>query len=416
MEENTGNEAALLAERIQRVEDAVALREPDKLPVAPLFSSVIQRLYGSSYRDIFYDFRKAGQAYLDFYRDYTMCDAHFFSGFTSGKANELAGSTMIDWPGRPGTKVSDYSSHQVIEHEYLLPEEYPEFLRDYTGFMMRKYIPRAYPNLKAFGQTAFVPTVVLNTSLLSPLYSPGMIEAYNTLSEIGKLEAEAMELFLEYAGKLTEMGMPSFVSGVSEVPFDILGDYFRGTVGVMEDQLEREDEVIEACSMFADQQIAALSYLKDAPMPVKRIFFPMHKGMDGFMSPAHYKKLYWKPLKKVITALIDMGVTPFLYTEGKYDSRIEQLADVPRGKVIYHFETVDMKRAKEVLGNIACITGNLPVAMMEFGKKEKVADYCKELIDTCAPGGGYIFDFNGSLENAKPENIDTMFEILEKYR
>ena len=32
-----------------------------------------------------------------------------------------------------------------------------------------------------------------------------------------------------------------------------------------------------------------------------------------------------------------------------------------------------------------------------------------------APGGGYLFDFNGSLENCKPENLEAMFETLEKY-
>ena len=53
---------------------------------------------------------------------------------------------------------------------------------------------------------------------------------------------------------------------------------------------------------------------------------------------------------------------------------------------------------------------------MEFGKKEAVVDYVKYLIDTCAPGGGYIFDFNGSLENTKRENLDAMFETLDKYR
>ena len=31
-------------------------------------------------------------------------------------------------------------------------------------------------------------------------------------------------------------------------------------------------------------------------------------------------------------ALIDMGVTPYIYTEGPYNSRLEQLADVPKGK------------------------------------------------------------------------------------
>lgn len=45
-------------------------------------------------------------------------------------------------------------------------------------------------------------------------------------------------------------------------------------------------------------------------------------------------------------ALIDMGVTPYIYTEGRYNTRLEQLADIPKGKVIYHFETADMERAK----------------------------------------------------------------------
>ncbi len=403
-------------ERLNRVEDAIVLKEPDKVPIAPFFASAVQRLNDSSYKNLYYDFRKAGDAFLKFYKDYPLCDAHYCSGFTSGRANELAGSTMIDWPGRPGTRVSNYSSHQVIEHEYLLPEEYPELLDDFNGFMIRKYIPRAYSNLKALGNLSFTPTVVLNTGLLSPLYSPEMLQIYETLSQIGKMDAEATATLLDYTAKLADIGMPPMMSGISEVPYDILGDYFRGTVGIMEDLLEYEDEIEKACEMFADQQIASMQYFRVVPMPVKRVIFPMHKGMDGFMSPKQYEKLYWKPFKKVISALIDMGVTPYLYTEGKYDTRLEQLADVPKGKVVYHFETVDMKEAKRILGGTACIVGNLPIASLEFGKKEAVIDYCKYLIDTCAPGGGYIFDFSGSLENAKPENLDAMFNTLEKIR
>ena len=409
------DKAVLFSERLKRVEDAIALKEPDKIPIAPLFASVVQRFYDSDYKNLFYDYEKAGNSFLQFYRDYPMCDAHSCSGFTSGRANELAGSTMIDWPGRPGTKVSNYSSHQVIEHEYMLPEEYPELLSDFTGFMIRKYIPRAYSNLKGLDGVRFTPTVVLTTGLLSPLYSPEMTGVFDILQQIGKLDAEATGALLNYSARLGEMGFPPLMSGISQVPYDILGDYFRGTIGIMEDLLEYEDEIAASCDMFADQQIAAMQYFRGAPMPVKRVFFPFHKGMDGFMSPKQYEKLYWKPLRKIVDALVDMGVTPYLYTEGRYDSRLEQLADVPKGKVLYHFETVDMKEAKRILGGTACITGNLPIAMLEFGKKESVVDYCKYLIDTCAPGGGYIFDFNGSLENAKKENLDAMFDTLEKY-
>ena len=133
------------------------------------------------------------------------------------------------------------------------------------------------------------------------------------------------------------------------------------------------------------------------------------------MSPAQFERFYWKPLKKIMLALIDMGVTPYIYTEGPYNSRLEQLADVPKGKVLYHFETVDMKEAKRILGPVACICGNLSITELEFGRKETIVEQTKRLLDVCAPGGGYIFDLNGCLENCKPENLEAMFETLEQY-
>ena len=416
MENTTKSPEILFGERVQRFEDAVALKEPDRIPFAPFMASVLQRLGGSSYRDLYYDYHRAGKAAVKFYQEHPLCDAHSFAGFTSGRSNELAGSTMIDWPGRPGTKVSIYSSHQVIEHEYLLPEEYPELLGDYTGFMLRKYIPRAFANLQGFAGVTLTPSVVLSTSFLAPLNAPDMLAIYNTLGEIAKSDAEAAAVGAEYTAQLTALGMPPLMTGISEAPYDILGDYFRGTIGIMMDLPEYEDEIAAACDMFADQQIAALQYFRFVPMAVKRVFFPLHKGMDGFMNPRQYEKLYWKPLKKIMMALIDMGVTPLIYTEGKYNTRLECLTDIPKGKVIYHFEDVDMAQAKKIMRGVACITGNLPAALLEYGKKDQVVDYCKYLIDTCAPGGGYIFDTNACVENATLENLDALFQTFETYK
>ncbi|MCD8241179.1 MAG: hypothetical protein LUD73_01920 [Lachnospiraceae bacterium] len=409
--------AKLFEERRQRVETAIALGTPDRVPVAPYISSYMQRAHGSSYRDLYYDYEKAGEAAIKFYEDHPMCDMHTFSGFTSGRANELANSQMIDWPGRPGTSVSIYSSHQVIEREFMTQEEYPEMLDDFTGFMLRKYIPRAFPSLKAFSEINLRPTVVLSTSLLAPLTSPDMANAYQLLNQIGEADREAAAATAKYRKKLTELGFPTYVTGVSEAPYDILGDYFRGTMGIFEDLIDEDmQEYMErACDMFADQQIQALQYLKYADMPVKRVFFPLHKAMDGFMNGEQYERLYWKPLKKIMMALIEWGVTPYIYTEGPYDTRLEYLTDVPKGKVLYHFEKVNMKEAKRILGGTACISGNLSASVMEFGKKEEVIRQTRQLLDDCMPGGGYLFDFNALLENCKPENLDAMFETLDKY-
>ena len=410
--------ARLFEERKNRLQTAISLGTPDRVPVCAFIASYAERSNGSSYKDIYYDYEKAGKAVVKFFVDHPLCDVHSFSGFTSGRANELANSQMIDWPGRPGTIVSDYSSHQVIEREFMTQEEYPELLSDFTGFMMRKYIPRAYPGLKGMAGLGLTPTVVLSTGMLSPFYSPEAQEAFQVLAKIGEEDVKARAASGKYMQELMELGFPCmFSGGTSEAPYDILGDYFRGTMGIFEDLTDESMQgyIEQACDLFADQQIRALEYLRDADMPVKRVFFPLHKAMDGFMNAEQYERLYWKPLKKIMMALIEWGVTPLIYTEGPYNSRLEQLTDVPKGKVLYHFENVDMKEAKRILGGTACICGNLPIALMEFGKKEDVIEQTRRLLDDCMPGGGYAFDFNGCLENSKPENMDALFETLEKY-
>lgn len=410
-------EQKLFQERLNRVETAIHLGEPDKVPVFTFFSSYIQRAHGSNYANIFYDFEAAGEAAVKFHQAHPQLDIALTPQFTSGKANEIAGSTMIDWPGRPGTKVSPFSSHQVIERELMMQEEYPEMLNDFSGFMIRKYVPRAYSNLKGMARLNLIPTIVLSTGMLSPYYSPEAQDTFQKLAQIGAEDAKAAAATAKYSTILADMGFPPMKTGVSEAPYDILGDYFRGTMGIFEDMIDpdMEDYVEQACYMFAEQQIQSLQYFRFADMPVKRVFFPLHKAMDGFMSDAQYERFYWKPLKKIILALIDMGVTPYIYTEGPYRTRLHHLADVPKGKVFYHFEDVDMAEAKRVLGNTAAICGNLSISRMEFGKKEDIAEDVKRLLDVCAPGGGYLFDFNGSLENCKPENMEIMFETLDKY-
>ncbi len=401
-------------ERVQRMEDAVALKEPDRVPIAPMIGALPYFLDGTTYKDSMYNFDVAKKSLVKFYTDFQP-DATTHLAFTSGRANEIAKSKMIDWPGRPGTKVPDFSTYQVMEYEYMTQEEYPELLSDFTGFMIRKYIPRAFPALKGLANINFVPSIILNTTPLASLYSSEAFEAYELLAKIGKEDALAAEASNAATNQLAALGFPPFMTGAGEVPFDIVGDYFRGTLATLTDQIECPDELEAVCYMLADLQIASWDYFKHAPLPVKRVFFPMHKGMDGFMSPEQYEKLYWKPLKKIILALADMGVTPVLYTEGKYYTRLQQLADVPKGKIIVHIEEADMVEAKRILGPVACLSGNMPIYMLEHGTKQQVIDECKRLIDICAPGGGYIFDTNGSIDNAKRENIEAMFDTVMTY-
>jgi len=401
--------------RLKRMNDAIAMKEPDQVPVAPFFASVVQRLFGSCYKDLYYNYDKAGQAAVDFYTKYPV-DASTGVRFTSGKSQELCGINIIDWPGKPGTCISDYSSHQVREIEYVKPEEYRALIEDFDGFYLRQYIPRIYDNFKVLETLKFAPATVLSAAGgLGPLLKQEFFDFVDTLKEIAASDAEAAAKSAEWSTKIQDLGIPKLFTGGGQVPFDVISDYFRTTLPAMTDLFEYEDEILELCDIIADRQIASWKYFETAPLDVKRVFFPLHKAMDGFMSPDQFERIYMTPYLKQLNYLLSIGVTPFVFTEGPYNSRLEQLAEMlPKGCLV-GFENVDMKKAKETVGKTNCITGNLSLYNLEFGSAEATANETKYLIDTCAPGGGYIFAASGCIENAKPENIEAMFNTLETY-
>ncbi len=238
----------------------------------------------------------------------------------------------------------------------------------------------------------------------------------NFIREIGKNDAEASAASAQIIARLAEIGIPPLLTGIGEAPFDIISDYFRTTTGAMEDMLDCPDMVEKACYMFADLQIASWAYFKFVPMQVKRVFFPMHKGMDGFMSPKQFETLYWKPLMKCVNALVDMGVTPILYTEGKYFTRINDMVGLPKGKVLLHFESADPEICKKAFGGTTCLSGFLPTYHLEWSSKQKIIDETKRHLDILADGGGYIFDTSAAIENAKRENWDAMIETVRNYK
>ena len=133
------------------------------------------------------------------------------------------------------------------------------------------------------------------------------------------------------------------------------------------------------------------------------------------MSNKQFETFYWPTLKKVMMGLIEEGLVPLLFAEGDYMPRLEIIKDMPRGKVIWYFEVMDMAKAKEGLGDRACIAGNLPVSLLCTGTPQEVKEGCRRLIETCAKGGGYILTGAASMNEGNPENLRAMMEAAKEY-
>jgi uroporphyrinogen-III decarboxylase len=74
-----------------------------------------------------------------------------------------------------------------------------------------------------------------------------------------------------------------------------------------------------------------------------------------------------------------------------------------------------MALAKKKLGGIACISGGFPATMLDWGTPEQVREAVKRLLDTCAPGGGFVFATSCGPGNCKRENVEAMFETVKEY-
>jgi uroporphyrinogen-III decarboxylase len=295
-------------------------------------------------------------------------------------------------------------------------DEYKEAIGDMTKFMMNKWMPRSFANFQGLAKLDFRNNMWFgHMGSLAAFSDPEVISTLEAMVETGK---NLMDWFIklgEYDEKMkTQFGIPLLYAGFAYAPFDMIGDSLRGTYGILMDMYDHADELlelIEVVTEYAIKDTIAGCSGKSTPF----VWFWLHKGLDSFMSDEQFRKFYWPSLRRYLTEVADAGLTPVVYVEGAYNSRLEYLKEVPPGKVIYSFEYTDMTAAKKALGGHSCIMGDVPAVMLSYGKPEEVVDYCKNLIDVCAPGGGFIMDTATMVDDAKVENIVAMFETTYKY-
>ena len=134
------------------------------------------------------------------------------------------------------------------------------------------------------------------------------------------------------------------------------------------------------------------------------------------MSPDQFNTFFWPQLRKIILMLIEADLTPCVLWEGDCDTRLEFIGDIPEKKAVYWFEKTDLKKAKDVLGDVVCLRGNVPSSMLTTGTPDDVDEFCKDLIKYVGKGGGFILDGAiGVPDEAKTENVVAMAQSVHKY-
>jgi hypothetical protein len=402
--------------RARRVADVIQLKLPDRVPIVPSFGMFPALDNGLTCEEVMFDYDKARVAWMKTLLEFEP-DLYNGSGYAfAGPVLEALDYRQLKLPGRG---ISANHVYQFVEDEYVKAEEFYEaFIDDPSDFMLRVYLPRVCgvleplrmlrPFTESFG---YYLSLVRNVSLF------GRPEIAGALESLVKAGSEALRWAREKVAEYKEimaMGFPLYDGGEAAAPYDLIGDWFRGTRGIMIDMFRHPEKLIQAMERLVPVVVEmGADHSTQSGHPIVGLM--LHKGAEGFMSVDQYKTFYWPTLRKVVMGLIGEGCVPLLLFEGNYTSRLEVIRDIPPGKAIFWFEKVDIYKAKEILGDRVCFRGNVPISLLCTGTPKEVKDYVRELIDVVGKDGGLIVDCGIWFDEARHENVKAMVDFTKEY-
>lgn len=399
----------LYRERKERLSRAYAIKEPDRVPLSSSYSYFAARYGGITIKEALTDYEKLKGAVVktsvDFGYDTAGGGGGIYSlplviammrdydGIVPGMINIPLQKTLGMRYGRfPGIEMQKDTPPQFIGQEYMKVHEYDELIDDPHGFIATKIIPRSF-------------------SELEDLNSP---RAMSALIKYGE-ESEKYRAGMKKIGdELRSYGFPSFGGGFSYAPMDLIGDYMRDIKNVLFDTFRVPDKVIQAAEALKGIILEMARINARSASEGAHAFIPLH--LNEYFSPKQYQEFYWPTLKEVIEELIKLGFVPSIFYEGYHDAHLESILELPKGKTIAKFEKTNLKKAKDVIGDHACIIGGPPASLFLSGTPAKIDEYVKDLMEDVKEGGGFVLAPGVNIpEEADPANVKALMNAVEKH-
>jgi hypothetical protein len=409
--------------RAKRIDDAMNLRKPDRVPVVPLgFHFFPTRARGVSNKDAMYTMDRTLDIWKETVTEYDWDGAPWPGGFYAAQPLEILGIKQLKWPGRD---LPDDQPFQWVEGEYMLQDEYDEALADPNGYAVRKIWPRIssmLSSVSAMTQMAPPPPLlflsaspVIQAFLGEMLSAPPVMDLLKKALDLGEVHARLKQRITNYAVDVMQLGYPIVMGSVAVTAFDWISDSFRGMKGSMVDMYRVPDKLLSMIEMFLPLTISScLAMARESE--AKGVVIPLHRGAAGFMNDKQFAKFYWPGFKALINGIVDAGLTPIPFFEGDYTPRLEYLQELPAKKVMAHFDIVDRRKAKELLGDRMVFWGNVPASLMCTGTPQQIKDDVKELIDIFGDNGGLIIDTSMAIpDESRPENVRALTEAVYEY-
>lgn len=385
------NKELLYQERLARYNTACEGGKPDKVPIRLTLSEYAAKHAGLPLEEIYYDLDKNTFAVDKVLADFDVDVVFGSPSLWWGAAHDAVGARYAKFAGR---QLASNQQFQFVEKEYMVPDDYDDFIANPTKWILEKFLPRIHQEFSEPGSW--------RGSLALIKGAAAFLMANDKSLQAEKHWAE-------------NYGVPLASRGMTKAPFDTLGDTLRGLKGIMKDLHRRPEKLQAALEVLVPHNIyyglATSQQKNDLP-----VFIPLHRGSYPFLNPQQWSTFYWAPLKKVIEGLWSQGTRAIFYAEGDWTPYLEEIAELPPYSIVFHADKTDLGKAKEILGSKFCLSGNVPNSLLAYGTPKQVREYVKRLLDDYAGDGGFVIDSAGIMQiDVKTENLEALIETTRTY-
>lgn len=348
------------AEKYENFQKAINRQEGSYVPNAMTNNGGGLFWDGKTARDVAGDHRAYAKALTSFLDEMWM-DVNVLSGLTTTPRISDTFPTAENRLARDGT----------LTHLQVSPMEageYDRLIADPRAFIANVLLPRKFPDLFASRETA-------RESL--KVFAEERLDCFVT--QMGYTSKYLAETYGVHT--CVNMGL------ILNTPLDHIFDYFRGFRGTLTDLRRQPGKVHAALDAIWEYQHAkrvAAPYDASKGYP----FQPCH--IPAYLSPKQYREFYWPYEKQLIEWVAASGSKIFLVLEGRWENILDCFLEVPRDSLVLNVDDDDIIKVSKVLGDHQIICGGVKLGDTRLKGFDRMKDDIKRVIDTCAPGGGFI--------------------------
>ena len=358
----------------ERVEACLSIKEPDRVPITPSFHCAQARLTGMTVEEFFFDIPKAYEA--------TKKVWDMFGGF-----DLYSGGSPIF-----GYYAPIPNSHSMMYFDWTLPKgNTPEQMHEKEIMKREDYDLVIKKGFKPF--------------IKRPEVQKDFVKC---LLETSKLDTREW---------LKEMDVMPLAEAFIEPPVDMIS-FLRSFNKFLMDVVEIPDKVITACEATEKEILRTLDpQFKSAKREgaMQMCLFGFSRIATNHISPKKFD-LFWPHIRRISEYIIKNGFIVQYHIDNDYTDVLEYFTEFPKGKIMFHLDMTDIFKAKEILGDRACLMGNVPPQITGRGTPHDVEKYCKKQIEGCMEGGGYMLGSSCVLPDEIPaENLKAMKDCVMKY-